>query len=242
LLRWLSCFRTTMPTHPPIPPNASDSELLQRLHDRDERAYKVLYDRYFPDLYRQAMFKLNGDGEAAEEVLQQVFVAFWVQEKWAVVKDNLKGYLAKMVHFKAAGYIRDNVRTRGNIQQYRDQVIFGTEPTIQSDQTELEAKESAQEADALIQALHAEINNLPEQCRKVFTEVYLNEKKYAQVAEEFGISINTVKDYMKVGMRKLRAKLAGLPIVSLVLLIGLTIAALRFFAFLPTLIHQLNDC
>lgn len=243
----------------PIPPHAgnganggvppTDHELLARLRvDRDERAYKILYDRYFPDLYRQAMFKLNGDTEAAEDVLQLVFVDFWVQEKWLVVKDNLKGYLAKMMHFKAAGYIRENVRHRENARQYSDQVIFGGAAEIDAGASELEAKESAGQAAALLAALQAEIASLPEQVRKVFTEVYLNEKKYAAVAEEHDISINTVKDYMKVAMRKLRAKLSGLGVLlltiaaSLGLLSVCAVLVLSFFNLFPTLSHHLNDC
>jgi RNA polymerase sigma factor (sigma-70 family) len=235
-----------VPSHPPISPNATDSELLLRLQDKDEYAYKILFDRYHADLFRQATYKLNGDTDAAEEVVAQVFVAFWVEEKYKVVKDNLKGYLARMMHFKAVSYIRDNARRRDKLEQYRDEVILGHTARMDIEVNDVEAHQAAREADQMMAALQAEIAALPEQCRKVFTEVYLHEKKYKQVAEEFGISVNTVKDYMRVAMGKLRSRMAGLPvlpvlaIMALGLLLKLTNSA--FFVFLPTLIHQLNDC
>jgi RNA polymerase sigma-70 factor, ECF subfamily len=45
----------------------------RRILGGDERAFRALFDAYFPRLYRFALVRLEGDAEAANEVVQQTF-------------------------------------------------------------------------------------------------------------------------------------------------------------------------
>ena len=45
----------------------------RRILGGDERAFRALFDAYFPRLYRFALVRLEGDAEAAKEVVQQTF-------------------------------------------------------------------------------------------------------------------------------------------------------------------------
>jgi RNA polymerase sigma-70 factor, ECF subfamily len=50
-----------------------DRALARRILDGDERAFRGLFDDYFPRLYRFALVRLRGDHEAASDVVQQTF-------------------------------------------------------------------------------------------------------------------------------------------------------------------------
>jgi RNA polymerase sigma-70 factor (ECF subfamily) len=49
---------------------ADERELVRRMLDGDERAFNAFFDSYFSRLYRFALPRLNGDTEAAREVVQ----------------------------------------------------------------------------------------------------------------------------------------------------------------------------
>lgn len=50
-----------------------DRALARRIVGGDEAAFRELFDRFFPRLYRFAMARLGGDREAAQDVVQQTF-------------------------------------------------------------------------------------------------------------------------------------------------------------------------
>lgn len=50
-----------------------DRALARRILEGDERAFRGLFDSFFPRLYRFALARLDGDHEAARDVVQQTF-------------------------------------------------------------------------------------------------------------------------------------------------------------------------
>jgi RNA polymerase sigma-70 factor, ECF subfamily len=50
-----------------------DKALARRILAGDEQAFRGLFDSYFPRLYRFALARLDGDREAARDVVQQTF-------------------------------------------------------------------------------------------------------------------------------------------------------------------------
>lgn len=182
------------------PHQIPDSELLARTRQGDRSAYRILFERYYAELCRQAAYRLNGDEDSAQDVVQQVFIDFWVQRKNEVVKDNVKGYLARMMQYKAASHVRNEVRKRANQDKWAEQTRPG----------EATGNDNAGEpSDELLYALRNEIQQLPPQCRAVFVAAYLEEQTYDQVAAQLGISRNSVKTQMKIAMAKLRARLGN---------------------------------
>lgn len=55
--------------------------------------------------------------------------------------------------------------------------------------------------DELIQEIETEISNMPEQTREIIQGVFFQGLKYQEVADQLGISINTVKTLLKNGMK-----------------------------------------
>ncbi len=173
----------------------ADKELLIQVKAGDQEAYRALFDRYYNVLCKQATFCLKGDVSTAEDVVQQVFIDFWFKKKYEVVDTSVAAYLGKMVQFKAIDFIRKSVVRRGHEM---NQSIDIFEQWEDSNTTRIQELEKA---------LRKEITELPKQCRSIFTAVYLEGKKYKEVADNHGISINTVKEQVRRAMVKLRRKM-----------------------------------
>ena len=63
--------------------------------------------------------------------------------------------------------------------------------------------------------LYAEIEKLPEQCRKVFEAVVLRDMKYKEAAEYLDLSVNTVKTHLSRALKQLRSSLNTIVLVLL---------------------------
>ena len=64
------------------------------------------------------------------------------------------------------------------------------------------------------------VQELPQQCLKVFLISNLEEKKYSEIADELGISINTVKSHITKAYRMIRQQIP-LDLSTILLLFGI---------------------
>ncbi|MEI2271325.1 RNA polymerase sigma-70 factor [Sphingobacterium sp. ML3W] len=71
----------------------------------------------------------------------------------------------------------------------------------------------------VISELHRELERLPSGCQHVCRLIYLEGKKYEEVAKELNISVNTVKSQRKLALKMLREKFTSLSIISLLSLL-----------------------
>jgi RNA polymerase sigma-70 factor (ECF subfamily) len=168
------------------------AEILLLIRNRDRGAFRALYDEYYEDLLLYC-HRIVGDIHAAEDVVQGCFVDWWHSGRLERFSGDLDRYL-----FRA---------TRNRSLKYKEKR-----------QKVSEAERSAAENDAApatawdqesVDNLYYHIHRLPERCRRVFLMACLDDKPYRQVAEELGISINTVKTQMKIALKYLRENLRG---------------------------------
>jgi RNA polymerase sigma-70 factor, ECF subfamily len=59
----------------------------------------------------------------------------------------------------------------------------------------------------LTELIESSIESLPDSCREVFLLSRNKEMTYSDIAEDLGISVNTVKTQMKIALSRLRKKL-----------------------------------
>lgn len=84
--------------------DCSDSFLLEEIKNQNERAFKVLFDKYYSELVQYAMYNLSSLD--AEEVVQELFVYIWSNSRVINLESNLKGYLVCAVKNRALNHIR----------------------------------------------------------------------------------------------------------------------------------------
>ena len=139
--------------------------------------FEQIYRDYSKPMFLYALSFLTSE-EEAEDVIQEVFVNFW--------KDNtfqkVKGEVTKIYLFRS---VKNNCLNR---LKKKD---------VLRDRLDLLYEDVAEEEmmtwnDELIQEVETEITNMPEQTREIIRGVFFQDLKYQEVADQLGISINTV--------------------------------------------------
>ena len=168
----------------------------------DENAFQALFIDYYSVLVSFAMKYLE-DQEAAEDIVQDVFVKIWeTREKLGGI-DNLSAYLYQMVRFRSFNYLRaEKVR--------QDTTKFFTEELEETEVNEYIKNETFR---IVLQTLE----DLPPGSRNVFSRA-IQGYSAKEIADELGIAVETVKKQKQVARRILKEKLGNL--FSLFFLVG----------------------
>jgi RNA polymerase sigma-70 factor (ECF subfamily) len=161
--------------------------------DREE--FERLFRAWYGRLADYAM-SLVRSPEAAEDVVQEVFVAVW--GRWDRLPEAalLPAYLHRAVRNRALNHLRQQ-RTRD-----RWQAAAGPEPLV-----EPEAEAHLEESE-LAKVLRDALAALPPRGREVFLLSRQQGLTYPQIAETLGISVKTVETLMGRALRALRERLA----------------------------------
>ncbi|SKB41202.1 RNA polymerase sigma-70 factor, ECF subfamily [Sphingobacterium nematocida] len=183
----------------------SDIEIVALLRDNDERAFKEVYERYYPVLHIHAFKKIDNN-EAIKDLLQDVFVSFWKNRDQLTISHSLSAYLYAAVRYKISNYILQQQTANkylDSLQGYIDQ-----QDSIQTDFL-VRHKE-------LNQIIEAEINALPPAMRKIFILSRFENLSHKEIASTLSLSDQTVRTQIKNALRILRKKL---PLVAYLFLL-----------------------
>lgn len=168
-----------------------EKELLVRIADGDEEAFTLVYNRYKDAIYYTAQ-KMTSSTVLAEEVIQDVFLKFWIRREKAPGIENIKAYL----HTMAENLIFDAVRKQQKEQHFKttqNEEAFSATPAILLEQKDY----------ALI--LQNAVNRLPPKQRETYRLIKEQGLKRDQVAGLLKVSPETVKWNLDQAMRSIRA-------------------------------------
>ena len=167
--------------------------ILQLFKEDERRAFQLLYDTYYVSLSFLANSIVN-DSEAAEDLVQECLINFWVNRRYEGLPHGLDKYIFQAVKFSSINYLKACQKR----QQLNDTYTETLSP--------IDTLPDEEEVDQ-IEALYAAINLLPEERKKIFLMIVVKEMKYQDVADELNISKNTVKTQMVRSIRFLRERL-----------------------------------
>lgn len=142
----------------------SDTELIQRIVRRDAAAVRLLYDRYGRLAFALA-YRVTGEAAAAEEVVQDAFLAVWSRaDSFDVTKStNVRGWILSIVHNRSIDYRRRET-DRGP----------GRSP-LESAEQELATPDAWNEVAATLDAeeVRLAVSNLPSEQRRLIELSFL---------------------------------------------------------------------
>lgn len=189
----------------PMKNQYTDRMLLDRLRSGDTRAFDALFRRYYPLLcaYGNRFVSL----ESAEEIAQDVMLWLWEHHEDEVVRFSLVKYMLKAVYQRALNRIeQEQVKLHADTRFYQDLV----EDTLE------EADLCA--VNELSERLHEAIRQLPETYRQAFLMHRFKGKTYKEIAEELGVSVQTVNYRIGQALKLLSVELKDyLPLLLFLL-------------------------
>lgn len=180
----------------------SDQKLTTLLKDGDQFAYTEIYDRYKRLLYLFA-FKRLGDREEVKDIIHEIFMSLWQNREQLNLTYTLTTYLHSSVRNKIVDIIAH--------KQVSARYIESFDTYRASGQSTTDYLVRQKELTALIEK---EIEALPVKMRRVFELSRNNNYSRKQIAEELGLSEETVKSHMHHAMKILKAKLGPLLVLA----------------------------
>lgn len=171
----------------------NDKELL---HHKDERAFRVLFDRYWSALYKKAQVRLACE-EDAKDIIQEIFISIWNNRLNIVIENTLAPYIFTALKFSIIKKIERDYR-KGKTHPLNPEEI---ENLYLTSEEKLQFKE-------LELLVNQEVEQLPERMKAVYILSKQKHLKNKEIAEILQISEQTVKNMLSTAVKKLRQKLS----------------------------------
>ncbi len=159
--------------------------------DDYEKEFEQLFRENYSRLCYHAYSFLN-DEEAAKDVVNDVFEKVWVNFGRIEHSTSLLPLLYTWVRNSCVSQLRH--------RQANERFIHWA---LQKEEGEM-PDEGNMEYEFLLERLRVSIEKLPDQTKIVFRKCFLEGEKYRKVAEELGISVNTIKTLINRALRSLR--------------------------------------
>lgn len=161
-------------------------------------AFELIFKKYYRLMWTKAYLG-TGDPNEADDLVQSVLCSIWEKQLYRNINGNLRTYLLMSVRNKVNDYHKIKSRRQRRIEKYAETVDHSC--FEESKQGGVVPNEHFQ------QQLHALLSEFPTQRQRAFNLVYLEHKKYNEVADNMGISVNSLKTHLKLAVKTLRSKL-----------------------------------
>lgn len=186
-------------------------QVFKRVAENDVQAYEMLFNEYYHFLCSFAYGHVK-ERHTAEEIVEDFFVDFWKNRQKLVITTSVRSYFITAVHNRCLNYIqreKSKFVSAHDISNLIDNEGIVGDKLITIQAPSLLTKE-------LEGILKKAIDNLPENCKKVFLLSRTKDLSYDEIATKMNISVNTVKTQMKIALSKLREDLKDYLTVLLI--------------------------
>jgi RNA polymerase sigma-70 factor (ECF subfamily) len=147
-----------------------------------------LFRCYYRPLCLYAIHYLT-DVDAAEDIVQECFAQLWERLKRGDEVGDAKSYLYTMVRNRCIDSLK------------RNDIV---DKSVALEDVDIADDDDYEERSLLEAKMWTAIDSLPEGCRRVLLLCKRDGMKYEEVAEQLGISVNTVKNQMAKALKVLK--------------------------------------
>ena len=171
--------------------------VLKELQNQNKSVYKNVFNHFYKGLVLYANNFLF-DQQASEDVVQEVFISLWENAKNIEIKSSLKAYLYAMVRNKCLNYLKSvKITDELNVIDLNSMLVLEEDLDLISEE----------EKTILYNHILKIIETFPESMQQVFKLKFIENYKYDEIADELGISVNTVKTQLKRAKLKISESL-----------------------------------
>lgn len=189
--------------------NNRDFDLISEFRKANPRAFKVVYDAYFPVLCYFARGLLYGSPESEEIAADSIIKLFKRSHDFESLQ-NIRAFLFITTRNACFNFLTYSVRENRKINRLDPSPVEDPEKLALSEMIRAE----------VMREIYKEIEELPEACREVFQLLYLEGKNANEVAKQLNISIVAVWEQRQEAIRLLRTILLKKGLLSILLAYG----------------------
>ncbi len=163
--------------------------LFRKMQEGDWSAFNSFFESYSEQLYLYAL-GFVGDRAEAEDIVQDTFIYLWVNRAKISHSGSLYAYLSRSVKNSC---IDRKLHAEVERRYQREMMASGEE-----------SSEDSENFEELYERL--QIDSLPPKCKEIFILGCIEGLSYKDVAEQLGVSVNTVKTQVKVAYKKIKSE------------------------------------
>ncbi len=168
-------------------------ELLQQVGVGSETAYRQVFDHYKIPFYNAA-FKMTRSGEAAEEIVQEVFIILWKKREQIGTAENPEGYLMRILYNSIYAHFRRLLSER----QLKRKLVELDVDAFENPVDELIFEKENQN---LVNDI---ISRLPYQQQIIYRLSKLDGLSRDEIAQKLNLSPNTVRNHLATAVKSVR--------------------------------------
>lgn len=179
----------------------TDEMLVKLLKASDEKAFKIIYERYWKSIYLTALKKLRS-AHIAEELTQSLFVNIWERrEKSSII--NISSYLSSAIKYKIINYIESRYSSQGVIDEDMSDLM-----------TDNSTEDNILLSDLILTISNA-LQQLPVKTREVFKLSRFDHFSVREIASKMNLSEKAVEYHVTQSLKLLRIELKDFMVFSL---------------------------
>ena len=166
---------------------------LRKMSEQDSQTafrdfYNMTYDRFF----RIAYYYVKQE-EWSQEIVLDVFLKLWKQRSNLLDVRNIEDYCFILVKNASLNYLEKESKH-----------TYIHPDSLPEPQEQNYSPEESLISEELFALYVKALDRLPDRCREVFIRIREEKQSYAQVAEELGISMNTVDAQLQKAITRLK--------------------------------------
>ncbi|MBA4054065.1 MAG: RNA polymerase sigma-70 factor [Marivirga sp.] len=170
----------------------SERDIINAIREGNTFAFQQVFNANYQALC-QYSFTILKDSAEVQDIVQSVFLKIWEKRNELEIKLSIRSYLFKAVYHQCMNQLEHRtVKLKHRVYSNYTQTVTQPPETFP-----LELEEN----------ITAAINGLPEQCRIIFMMSRYDEMRYAEIAEQLKISVNTVENQISKALKILRSRL-----------------------------------
>jgi len=181
--------------------NRLEQQTILDFQQGEEKAFELVFKSYYTSIVIFT-YKITSSRDEAEDIATEVFLSLFKRYTMFNSEANIRAFLYVSARNRCLNYLkakkRHDVRNIEFAERIQDDTLLEYDYSIKTE---------------IIEAIYNSIENLPEECRKIFKLLFYEERKPAEVAALLEISVNTVYVQKSRALGMLRLKLTENPVL-----------------------------
>jgi RNA polymerase sigma-70 factor (ECF subfamily) len=177
-----------------------DEDLMTLVARKDPTAFEVFYDRHAGAAYSLA-YRVVGDWVAAEDVIQEAFLSIWRSRVgYDRARGSVRAWALGVVRNRAIDALRREALPSRQLDS-DDEGVLESRAADELTEDEAVRHETASE-------LRGALAELPKEQSRVIELAFFGGFSHSEIARMLATPVGTVKGRMRLGLEKIRARLA----------------------------------
>ena len=171
---------------------SSDKQLIRAIRNGDTKSFEKLFEKYY-DKYFSFACALLHDTDAAEDVLQNVFLKIWLGRERLDENRSIENYLLVSVRNEIFDWLR---------LKYNQVVVHEEDVEKEDVSADIEASLAWAEASDKMDAI---IRKMPPQRHRIFLMSRYSNMSSKAIADSLDLSVRTVERHIYLALKDLKS-------------------------------------